>query len=170
MWWVGRLRGLLWVWGLWKAWIMVPGECLPGVDQSKWITNGVPEMSGDHPFSLQAATENLKPSVLSYLSICFWNPLFSPLPHSTVAQRVWAWPMCSLLYWGIKCSTLRRQGNQGFYRSAEISLQVCQFMHFLTGVRKGGWRFQRHLIGVPVCLFLIAQKCSEKENCEWEIK
>ena len=64
----------------------------------------------------------------------------------------------------------RTQGNQGYCRNTEISLQMCQFMHFLTGVRKGGCHFKRHLIGIPVCLFLIAQKCSEKENCEWEIK
>lgn len=63
------------------------------------------------------------------------------------------------------------QGNRGHCRSTEISLQMCQFMHFLTCVRRGGCHFKRHLIGIPICLsFSIAQKCSEKKNYEWETK
>lgn len=61
-------------------------------------------------------------------------------------------------------------GSQGQCRNTEISLKMCQFMHFWTGVRKGGCCFKRRLIGIPVCLVLIAQKCSEKKTCEWEIK
>lgn len=143
------------------SWVLRQVLCV--VNQYKLIPKRVPETLGDRRTvsSLSSSQNSSLPQ--QQLQSCR-NPL------SFLLQ-------CRAQEWLVLSAFLRHKMHQlrmqAARPSAEMPKLVCKCVSsciFKQVSEKGGCCFKRRLIGIPVCLVLIAQKCSEEKTCEWEIK